>query len=72
MTSLSTTRTRRAFVILNPAAGRGTTDELRDILGQLFSGEGEDRETSDALCEIHETHKDESISELVHGAIDRG
>jgi diacylglycerol kinase (ATP) len=55
----------RAFVVLNPVAGRSNVEEVRRVLFQHFSG-------SNGSCEIHETSGHENLTELTRLGVSRG
>ncbi|HWE35298.1 MAG TPA: diacylglycerol kinase family protein [Isosphaeraceae bacterium] len=56
---------RRVFVVLNPAAGTCTADDVREALGRYFSCE-------QGACDIHETTARDDLSALVREAAARG
>jgi YegS/Rv2252/BmrU family lipid kinase len=56
---------QRVFVILNPAAGTCTADDVRAALGRHFSCE-------QGACDIHETTRQDDLSALARDAAARG
>lgn len=77
MANISPPRLRRAFVILNPAAGRGTVDAVRLALARAFSPSGSDDATGEdeaeaTRCKIHETTPDDVLADLVRAAVEQG
>lgn len=72
---ISPPRSRRAFVILNPAAGQGTVEAVRQALAQTFSKSDDESgagEGDEAAYTIHETAPGEAITKLVREAAEQG
>jgi YegS/Rv2252/BmrU family lipid kinase len=73
-TTTPTTRSRRAFVILNPAAGQVAVDAVRQALARVFSsqGDGTAGATDEAVYKLHETSPEEDLAGLVRSAVEQG
>lgn len=74
-----TSRTQRAFVILNPAAGQGTVAAVRQALAQAFASRSGNNASGPASAiedeapyTIHETSPGEAIATLVREAAEQG
>jgi diacylglycerol kinase (ATP) len=65
MATATPARTTRVFVILNPAAGTYTADDVRRALERHFV-------IGETFCEIHETSRDDRLEELAREARERG
>ena len=72
MANPSIPRTRRGFVVLNPAAGSASADDVRAALGRYFALDLAVDDGFDTACEICHTQPDQSVTELARDAVARG
>jgi diacylglycerol kinase (ATP) len=73
-TTTATTRSRRAFVILNPVAGQVAVDAVRRALARVFATESDDTSgaADEAVYELHETSPEDNLADLVRSVVEQG